>query len=136
MRIAYVTETYPPEVNGVSLTAARAVAHLRVRGHAVQLIRPRQRGEVAHHSAGEWRTAGGPIPLYRDLQFGWLSAELLKTTVNNVGIEGKTPTCFIHDIDYIFACLIKRHLPHTKHRFLLKKWLPGQGYRRLRFPGC
>ena len=78
MRIAYVTETYPPEVNGVSLTAARAVAHLRLRGHAVQLIRPRQRGEVAHHSAGEWRTAGGPIPLYRDLQFGWLSAGALR----------------------------------------------------------
>ena len=29
MRIAYVTETYPPELNGVSLTVERTVRHLR-----------------------------------------------------------------------------------------------------------
>ena len=42
MRIAYVTETYPPELNGVALTAARTVDHLRQRGHAVDLVRSRQ----------------------------------------------------------------------------------------------
>ena len=47
MRIAYVTETYPPELNGVSLTVERTVRHLRQRGHAVELIRPRQNGETA-----------------------------------------------------------------------------------------
>ena len=29
MRIAYVTETYPPELNGVSLTVERTVRFLR-----------------------------------------------------------------------------------------------------------
>ncbi len=76
MRIVYVTETYPPEVNGVALTVARTVAHLRGRGHAVTLVRPRQPGEAARDDAGEWRTAGLPIPMYRDLRFGlaWASA--------------------------------------------------------------
>lgn len=78
MQIAYITETYPPEVNGVSLTAARAVGHLRDHGHAVQLIRPRQRGEARLIGADEWRTAGAPIPLYSDLRFGWLPARSLR----------------------------------------------------------
>ena len=43
MRIAYVTETYPPELNGVALTVERTVKHLRDRGHELELIRPRQR---------------------------------------------------------------------------------------------
>jgi len=71
VRIAYVTETYPPEVNGVALTVERAVRHLRQRGHAVDLIRPRQRGEPALNAAQELRTSGCPIPFYPDLRFGW-----------------------------------------------------------------
>jgi len=42
LRIACVTETWPPEVNGVSLTVARMVEGLQQRNHDVQLIRPRQ----------------------------------------------------------------------------------------------
>lgn len=70
VRITYVTETYTPEVNGVALTVARAVRHLRKRGHALDLIRPRQRGEEARCDEREWRTAGAPIPMYPDLRFG------------------------------------------------------------------
>ena len=55
---------------GVALTTARAVAHLREAGHRVQLLRPRQPGEAALHSADEWRTHGGPIPMYSDLRYG------------------------------------------------------------------
>lgn len=70
MRIAYVTETYPPELNGVSLTVERTVGHLRQRGHAVELIRPRQAGEAALESDTELRTLGCPIPMYPDLRIG------------------------------------------------------------------
>lgn len=70
MRIAYVTETYPPEVNGVALTTQRTVRYLRDGGHAVQLIRPRQHAEARHDDGQEWRTPGLPIPLYPDLRFG------------------------------------------------------------------
>lgn len=70
MRIAYVTETYPPEINGVSLTVERAVQFLRARGHQVDLIRPLQPGELARDDANELRTAGLPLPMYPDLRFG------------------------------------------------------------------
>jgi glycosyltransferase involved in cell wall biosynthesis len=70
MRIAYVTETYPPELNGVSLTVERTVRFLRSRGHNVELIRPRQPGEAALDASDELRTAGCPIPVYREMRFG------------------------------------------------------------------
>ena len=42
LRVAVVTETYPPEVNGVAMTISRMVAGLQRREHQIQLIRPRQ----------------------------------------------------------------------------------------------
>lgn len=70
MRIAYVTETYPPELNGVALTVQRTVEYLRSCGHEVELVRPRQPHEPARCTEDEWRTFGLPIPMYRDLRFG------------------------------------------------------------------
>ena len=70
MRIAYVTETWPPELNGVSLTVERTVRFLRGRGHLVELIRPRQPGEARLDASDEVRTAGCVIPMYPDLRFG------------------------------------------------------------------
>lgn len=78
MRIAYVTETFPPEINGVSLTAERTVRHLRGAGHAVQLVRPRQAGESARRNAEEWRCGGGPIPMYPELRYGWATPAALR----------------------------------------------------------
>jgi len=42
LRIAVVTETYLPEINGVAVTMGRLVDGLREREHTIQLIRPRQ----------------------------------------------------------------------------------------------
>jgi glycosyltransferase involved in cell wall biosynthesis len=70
MRIVYVTETWPPELNGVSLTVERTVRFLRARGHLVELIRPRQPGEPRLDASDELRTAGCVIPMYPDLRFG------------------------------------------------------------------
>jgi len=42
MRYAIVTETYPPEVNGVALTVQALEQGLRARGHDVSVVRPRQ----------------------------------------------------------------------------------------------
>ena len=73
LRLAVVTETYPPEVNGVSLSLARFVEGLRERNHEIQLIRPRQSfGEQAKSTAGfdELLTQGVPIPRYPDLKMG------------------------------------------------------------------
>jgi glycosyltransferase involved in cell wall biosynthesis len=73
VRIAYVTETYPPEINGVALTAARNVAHLRSAGHEVQLVRPRQPQELPRNDEHEWLTAGQCLPMYPQLRVGWAS---------------------------------------------------------------
>jgi glycosyltransferase involved in cell wall biosynthesis len=73
LRIAVVTETYPPEVNGVAMTLGRLVEALRRRGHFVQLIRPRQ-GNSDHAASGEQfeevLKPGIPIPRYGGLRLG------------------------------------------------------------------
>jgi glycosyltransferase involved in cell wall biosynthesis len=71
MRIAVVTETYPPEINGVALTVHGFVEHLTRLGHAVDLVRPRQPGVSAPAGVhGEVLVAGAAIPRYPGLRFG------------------------------------------------------------------
>jgi glycosyltransferase involved in cell wall biosynthesis len=80
LRVAVVTETYPPEVNGVAMTAQRMVQGLISRYHLVQLIRPRQGQEQAESTASfeEVLVRGMPVPRYRDLRMGLpAKAELL-----------------------------------------------------------
>lgn len=79
MRIAYVTETYPPELNGVALGVERTVTHLREQGHELDLLRPAQRHE-ATGPAGPWQwlSAGCPIPVYPDLRFGMATSAVLQ----------------------------------------------------------
>ena len=45
--ISIVTETYPPELNGVALTLARWVEGLRLRGYFISILRPRQSSDSA-----------------------------------------------------------------------------------------
>ena len=69
MRYAIVTETYPPEVNGVALTVQGLEQGLRARGHEVTLIRPRQDGDDAN--AGDTLLVrGAALPRYPGLKFG------------------------------------------------------------------
>jgi len=73
LRIALVTETYPPEVNGVSLSIAQVVEGLRARGHALQLLRPRQTsGDLGGEADGLQQVLmrGMPIPRYPHLKLG------------------------------------------------------------------
>ncbi len=83
MRIAYVTETFPPELNGVSLTVERTVRFLRARGHDVALIRPRQPGDSALDAGDELRTAGCAIPMYPEMRFGLSRVAPLKRRFEN-----------------------------------------------------
>ena len=75
-RIALVTETYPPEVNGVAMSVARIVDGLHRRQHEIQLVRPRQGGSMPQPAASdderfeEVLTAGWPIPAYPELRMG------------------------------------------------------------------
>lgn len=73
LRVAVVTETYPPEVNGVAATLACVVDGLRAQGHQLQLVRPRQQpGQVAGSEArfAEVLMRGWSIPRYPQLKMG------------------------------------------------------------------
>ncbi len=73
MKIALVTETYPPEVNGVAMTLERLVRGLTARGNAVEVVRPRQSSADAAHAEGlvrERLCMGVPLPGYAGLHFG------------------------------------------------------------------
>jgi glycosyltransferase involved in cell wall biosynthesis len=81
MRIAMVTETYPPEVNGVARTIGLMAEGLQKRGHSIQLVRPRQNG---HDHAmdtprfSELLRPGIPIPRYTQLKMGVPSRRILE----------------------------------------------------------
>jgi glycosyltransferase involved in cell wall biosynthesis len=87
MRIAYVTETYPPEINGVALTVQRSVRHLRRSGHQVMLVRPAQADEPCERNEHEWCTHGMRIPMYPDLRMGLASASRLRAGLRDLGAE-------------------------------------------------
>lgn len=71
MRYAIVTETYPPEVNGVALTVQGLEQGLRARGHEVTLVRPRQDADRgAATSADTALVRGASLPRYPGLKFG------------------------------------------------------------------
>ena len=72
LRIAVVTETFAPEVNGVAMTLGRIVEGLLQRGHAVQVVRPRQSRENAEPREGldQVLSHGIPVPTYGELRFG------------------------------------------------------------------
>jgi glycosyltransferase involved in cell wall biosynthesis len=74
LRVSVVTETYPPEINGVALTIARWADGLRRRGHVVQLVRARQGDQDMPESGDNLETLPLPgfrIPGYPQLQGGW-----------------------------------------------------------------
>jgi glycosyltransferase involved in cell wall biosynthesis len=86
LRIALVTETYPPEVNGVALTVARIAEGLRQRGHDLQLVRPRQAADGPAqdgHCHRELLVHGAPIPCYPHLRLGLPAGRALRTLWRN-----------------------------------------------------
>ncbi|MCX7156724.1 MAG: glycosyltransferase family 1 protein [Rhodocyclales bacterium] len=81
LHVAIVTETYPPEVNGVAMTLGRMVQGLLARGHRVSLTRPRQHAGDAPVAAPRLTTTlvrGLPIPGYAGLRFGLPAPRLLR----------------------------------------------------------
>ncbi|WP_165856993.1 glycosyltransferase family 4 protein [Marinobacter sp. JSM 1782161] len=86
--IAIVTETFPPEINGVAHTLGQLCQGLRARGHRLSVVRPRQKPErgstgTTTESASPaladttLTLPGLPLPGYPELQFGLASARRL-----------------------------------------------------------
>jgi glycosyltransferase involved in cell wall biosynthesis len=83
LRIAVVTETYPPEINGVARTVGLMVDELLARGHHIELIRPRQSSDAGRppdaklNGFEERLSIGFRIPNYPELQIGFMRMERL-----------------------------------------------------------
>jgi len=116
LRIAVVTETFPPEVNGVAMTLGRIVDGLVHRGHSIQLIRPRQALEddaLTLNGVEQILAPGVPLPTYADLRFGLPSKKRLtqlwsarRPDVVHVATEGPLGWSAV-------AAARKLHLPIT-----------------------
>ena len=81
MRIAVVTETYPPEVNGVALTVQNLVSGMAEDGHDLVLVRPFQPGVSTLPPARpihEMLVRGAALPKYPGLRFGFPAGRQLK----------------------------------------------------------
>ena len=72
MHIALVTETFPPEVNGVAMTNQRLVRGLLAKGHRITLIKPRRNDSLGPESDQQriHEVFGIPIPNYAGLKIG------------------------------------------------------------------
>ncbi|MBC3465410.1 glycosyltransferase family 1 protein [Pseudomonas sp. RW10S2] len=78
LRITLVSETFPPEINGVANTLGRLSEGLRLRGHQVEVVRPRQAGDAPGNADDALLLCRGwPLPGYPGLQWGEVSMHKL-----------------------------------------------------------
>lgn len=68
--IALVTETWPPEINGVAMTLSRLTLGLSERNWQVTLVRPQQQSHEIVDPHQHLLVPGLPIPGYAGLRFG------------------------------------------------------------------
>ncbi|MEX5287835.1 glycosyltransferase family 4 protein [Acinetobacter towneri] len=72
LKIALVTETWPPEINGVARSLQQLCKGLQTLGHKILLIRPEQKQhDDQFHPYKECLVKAQAIPKYNNLQFGW-----------------------------------------------------------------
>jgi glycosyltransferase involved in cell wall biosynthesis len=69
-RYDLITETYPPEINGVALTVQSLHEGLLQLGHGVGLVRPARAEEEPGEEDDLLRVGGAPVPRYPGLRFG------------------------------------------------------------------
>jgi glycosyltransferase involved in cell wall biosynthesis len=73
VKLAIITETFPPEVNGVAMTFGVIASELGRRGHEVTVYRPARPdlpGDASHPEFREVAMPGAPIPGYPLLRLG------------------------------------------------------------------
>jgi glycosyltransferase involved in cell wall biosynthesis len=82
VNLAIVTETFPPEVNGVAMTFGVIARELGRRGHAITVyrpVRPDLPPSSAHPEFREVPMAGFPVPGYPLLRFGFPAGRQLRS---------------------------------------------------------
>ena len=73
LNIAVVTETYPPDINGVAHTLSKIVDGLQRNGHVLWLVRPKQQATDTAINKDRYKeilVKGLPIPFYKQLRMG------------------------------------------------------------------
>mgnify|MGYP006281571585 CR=1 FL=1 len=70
LRVDFITETWPPEINGVARTLEALVTGLRNRGHRVGLVRPRPGAAAAGTGPAELLVPGMRLPGYPGIRVG------------------------------------------------------------------
>jgi len=95
MQVALVTDTFPPDLNGVSLTMDRLRKGLESRGHRVNVIRPSGGAVPLRVRRREMGVRSLPVPGYPGLRFGlpswlrlWRLWSALRPDVVYVATEG------------------------------------------------
>lgn len=87
LHLGVVTETYPPEINGVAMTIGRLVDEMMRRGHRIQLVRPRQGDGDAVAGIPDdafepplttTLVSGVTMPWYRELRLGLPAGQRLR----------------------------------------------------------
>jgi len=73
VRIGIVSDTYLPQVNGVTTVVRRIVALLSAQGHAVAVVAPRYPEFAGAAGERELRIRSLPFPLYPDIRLSWPS---------------------------------------------------------------
>ncbi|EEH67210.1 MULTISPECIES: glycosyltransferase family 4 protein [Acinetobacter] len=72
LRIAIVTETWPPEINGVAMSMMQLCQGLQRLSHKILLVRPVQKNVCTEfHPDQECLVFSQPVPKYPSVQFGW-----------------------------------------------------------------
>jgi phosphatidylinositol alpha 1,6-mannosyltransferase len=70
VRVAVVTESFLPEVNGVTNSVLRVLEHLQGRGHQALVLAAGRGGPAAYAGATVRRAVSVPVPRYRSLSIG------------------------------------------------------------------
>ena len=101
LHISLITETFPPEINGVANTLGRLFDGLRARDHHVELVRPRQTCDGNQRSNDQLMLCRGwSMPGYPGLQWGIASTrrlmkrwQLQRPDVVYIATEGPLGLC-------------------------------------------
>lgn len=95
MQVALVTDTFPPDLNGVALTMERLRTGLEARGHRVSVVRPSGGAVALRMRRRESGVRSLPVPGYPGLRFGlpswmrlWRLWSALRPDVVYVATEG------------------------------------------------
>jgi glycosyltransferase involved in cell wall biosynthesis len=72
-----VSETFPPDVNGVAKTLGRLVDTFHIRGHAVEVVRPRRRTErYSRQQVGAFA-----LPFYPEVRVGLTTRAAIRSLI-------------------------------------------------------